>query len=136
MTNQPGGLKGFDLFRDQTVGIIAAITDPETKRGLLELYAKEVVKQSQDVVRHDTKNRQKVLENGIVYKISTDNNQVLIGWTRDASFGPLIELGYHHTVSRKFIKIPHLRPGANAAKRELRVTARQYLQKKIEGYTP
>ena len=136
MATQSKGLDGFDLFRDQTVGIIKAITDPETKHGLLELYAEEVAKQAKDIVKHDTKNRQKVLENGIVYKISTDNNQVLIGWTRAASFGPLIELGYHHTVSREFIKIPHLRPGANAAKAELRVTARQYLQKKIEGYTP
>lgn len=136
MAKDTGGLDGFDLFKDQTVGIIKALTDPETKHGLLELYASEVVDQTKKIIRSDMKQQRGILEGGIVYKISTDNNQVLIGWTKRAAFGALLETGYLHAGSHKFIKIPHLRPGANQAKYELRVKARQYLQSKLNDYKP
>lgn len=136
MAKESKELEGFDLFRDQTVGIIKALTDPETKRGLLELYAEETVDQARKIVRSTAKQQKGILEKGIVYKISTDNNQVLIGWSKKASFGPLLETGYIHTVSRKLIKLPHLRPGANQAKYELRVKAREYLQSKLKDYQP
>lgn len=130
------GLKGFDLFADKTNGIIKAMTDPETKRGLLELYAEEVIKSTKEIIRSSVKQKREILEKGIVYKISADNNQVLIGWTKEAAFGAFLETGYIHVGSHAFIKIPHLRPGANTAKRHIRVTARQYLQSKLKDYTP
>ena len=136
MTQDVSGLSGFDLFRDETIGIIKALTDPGTKRGLLELYAEEVVKQTKNIIKSDAKQQSGTLARGIVYRISSDNNQVLVGWSRKAPFGPLLEQGYHHIASHKFIKIPHLRPGANQAKYELRVTARLYLQARIKDYNP
>jgi len=67
----------------------------------------------------DAKKRVKVndgtLRDGIVSKWSANRpNEIKIGWTNRAFYGRMLEEGYHHVGSQKFIKMAHIRPAYDA----------------------
>ena len=102
---------GFDEFEKDMESIIKEVSDPEVMHEMLEAMAKPIVEEARRLVKADTG----ALKKGIVSKWSSKSpNEIKIGWTNRAFYGRMLEDGYHHTGSGKFIKMPHIRPAYNS----------------------
>lgn len=106
-----GLMLGFDEFEKDMQDIINQASDPEVRREMLEAMAEPIVKDAKSRVVYDTGN----LHDGIVTKYRKSKpDEIEIGWTNKAYYGRFLERGYHHAGSKKFIKLPHIRPAYNA----------------------
>lgn len=102
---------GFDQFEKDMESIVKEVNDPEVMKDMLEAMAAPIV---EEAIRIAAK-ASGTLKKGIVTKWDKSNpKEIKIGWTNRAFYGRMLEEGYHHTGSGKFIKKPHIRPAFNS----------------------
>jgi len=105
---------GFDEFEKDMQSIIKEVNDPEVMHEMLEAMAEPIVKEAAKTLRSTTDGNQH-LEKEIVTKWNKSApKEIKIGWTNKGFYGRMLEEGYHHVGSRKFIKRAHIRPAYNS----------------------
>lgn len=112
-----------DLIMDLTE-IAVKITDPDTKKQVLEAMAEPVVQEAKRITRpggifgkfRHTGN----LSESIGSEWDPDKpDQIRIGWSEKGFYGQFHERGFFHKTAKKFIKNPHIRPAFESKRRQV-----------------
>ena len=105
---------GFYEFEKEMDEFKKALATPQCNWEMLEAMSQPIIREAKDIARRMSDGKY-TLRDGIVLKWSHSNPlELKIGWTKDAFYGPMLENGYHHVGTQRFIKLPHLRPATNS----------------------
>lgn len=114
--------------------ITKKITDPNTKKEVLEAMAEPVVDESKRKARSifgEYQNTGK-LEDSIASEWQASSpDEIEIGWGKDGFYGKFHERGFYHSRAKRFIKNPHIRPAFEAKRTEVANAAIKKLKEKL-----
>lgn len=111
--------EGINEFLDELTDMELKMKSPDFKREVLEAMAMPVVRSAKVNVARSFKTRSGKLQKGIMAEWRKSNpDEIIIGWTSDAFYGMIHERGYRQWKSRRFYKIPHMRPAFESSQEE------------------